>query len=252
MAAKSTKRSEVTATNDGLKPGDFRIGSPESRAAARALIASSKLKLSSSDRECLLIARLKHRYIDAGTWPDYHAMESCPAYQRGWELLSPSFFGPITIDLKLHPYLFAGQEFVKEFDREPQVGDVLRWTDLWPRVQAAEVDYWHNVWERRVPEHPFPLLLDGGYLFVRLVDYAVRDLGANVPMPAGFKPVWHEFPLYHWCWVEDQVLGNTGDSSRWLLQLEWRKVKQVTDLMPRIPAVVFGEDGTVMSYATEG
>src|ERR1039458_1611491 len=89
MIEKTNPKPPVTATNSGPRPGDFPIGSPESRAAARALISARGPKLTRYDRDCMEIVSMT-RLLHAGAWPSYSEIEKLPVWQRGWELFKSS------------------------------------------------------------------------------------------------------------------------------------------------------------------
>jgi hypothetical protein len=182
---KAKRKLPVTATDSGPRPGDFPIGSPKSRAAARAMISARVPKLTRYDRDCMEIVTMK-RLLHAGAWPSYSEMEKLPAYQRGWELVKSSVGFPKFLETmrqvgagKLGKCMFASGEFAGAHGREASAGDILRWTDLKPSIKVEQVNDWRTMWERRVPEYPFPFRYEGGFLFVRLAEYAARQNGSR-------------------------------------------------------------------------
>jgi hypothetical protein len=128
----------------------------------------------------------------------------------------------------------------------------LRWTDLSPKTKPEQVEHWRTVWQRRVPQYPYPLKLVSGSLFVRVIDYVQR-------MPStrtlnGFQPIWDEFPLYRWLSIEDQADGlDFKISQPWDNHVEssWRTGTNVEDLEPKLPAIVFCADGKIKQHIVD-
>jgi hypothetical protein len=251
---KAKRKPPITATDSGPRPGDFPIGSPESRAAARALISARVPKLTRYDRDCMEIVTMT-RLLHAGAWPSYSEMEKLQVWQHGWELVRSSVGFPKFLETmrevgagKLGKCLFASSEFAGAHGREASAGDVLRWTVLKPCIKVEQVNEWRTIWERRVPEYPFPFKHQTGFLFVRAADYVLREHGTRTVN--GFEPVWHDVPQFRWSWVEDEALGS--DSSWYDVQRCWAAGTDIADLTPKIQAVLFCEDGTVKPLETAG
>jgi hypothetical protein len=231
--------------SDMLQPSDFPLGSLESRAAARAIASARQPKLSQWDRECLLIERICG-YLHAGAWPSYSEMEKLPVWQHGWELVKSSPNLPKFVETmrqlgsgKLTNCPFASIEFAAAHGRGPSAEDVLRWTDIKPTITAEHLDEWREIWKRRVPEYPFPFRHEGGFLFVRFAEYAVRETSRKTL--GRLKPAWDEIPQYCWSWVEDEALGS---HSSWCdMERRWEEGTEIADFIPKIQAVVFCEDG---------
>lgn len=254
MIEKAERKPPVTATDSGPRPGDFPIGSPESRAAARALISARGPKLTRYDRDCMEVVSIT-RLLHAGAWPSYSEMEKLSVWQRGWELVRSTVGFPKFLEAmrqigagKLCKCPFASCEFASAHGREASAGDILRWTDLKPSIKIEQVNKWRTIWERRVPEYPFPFKYQTGFLFVRVAEYVLRE--PDTRTIAGFAPVWHDVPQFRWSWIEDEALGSRD---RWCaVQDAWRRGTETNDLMPTIEAVRFGEDGTVKPLETAG
>lgn len=231
----------------GPQPSDFPLGSPESRAAARAIASARQPKLTRWDHECLLIHRISG-YLHAGAWPSYSETEKLPAWQRGWELVKSSDGFPKFLETmrqlgagKLGKCPFASSEFASAHGRDPSVGDILSWTALKPSITVEDVNGWRTIWERRVPEYSFPFKHGSGFAFVRLADYAVRE--PNRRTLGGFEPIWNDIPQFRWSWIEDEALGS---NSSWCdVERRWAQGTEIAGLTPTIQAVVFCEDGTV-------
>jgi hypothetical protein len=122
-------RVEVPATQ--LSPADFPLGSPQSRAAARALLLAKAPRIAPAtqfDEDALAIYSAMS-YLDATMAPTYHDVEPTTAYIRGQELRD-AVYGPIIpahLDEHLKRYTRASGEFELAFGREPKAGDVLRY-----------------------------------------------------------------------------------------------------------------------------
>jgi hypothetical protein len=161
--------------------------------------------------EIVSITRLLH----AGAWPSYSEMEKLPVWQHGWELFKSSDGFPKFLETmrqvgasKLCKCPFDSCEFARAYGREASAGDILRWTDLKSSIDVEHVNEWRMVWERRVPEYPFPFKHQTGFLFVRVAEYVLREHGTRTV--AGFAPVWHDVPQHRWSWVEDEALGSNS------------------------------------------
>jgi hypothetical protein len=176
MAGKSLSakdnRNLVGATN--LSPADFPLGSPESRAAARAILASAN-RISRSDMD----ARILYGgtcYMNQVMSPSSSDLENTDIYRRGKEIYLRRHGPPTLIHLDPH-YLrqtSASLQFEIVFKREPKAGDVLQFDQL-REWQATHPDGLHigikwfiEAWERQLPEMACPLKQEGGRLFHRL------------------------------------------------------------------------------------
>lgn len=184
------------ATDSGPKPGDFPIGSMESRAAARALVEHAKghkEELSQEDDDaltlygftCLLTSRMS---------PSYAELEQTAAYKRGKEV-----HGPIIPGLPGPSIGTAALSFQMRFGREPVAGDVLRYQDVFV-CDLVMYNTFIPAWCRQIPELPCPLKVENGHLFYRQ-DPKYND-GQEWNGP-------DEGTLSHWSCVEAEANGGT-------------------------------------------
>jgi hypothetical protein len=155
------------ATYTGPKPGDFPVGSMESRAAARALVEHAKghkEELSPEDDDaltlycltCLLTSRMS---------PSYAELEKTAAYKRGKEV-DERLHGPIIPGLPGPSIGTAALSFQMRFGREPVAGDVLRYQDVFV-CDLVIYNTFITAWCRQIPELPCPLKVENGHLFFR-------------------------------------------------------------------------------------
>jgi hypothetical protein len=163
-----------SATVSGLKPGDFPLGSLESRAAARAMLdareagEAKQSELSDDDLDALVVYR-ESMWLTARMTPDYHDVEALPIYKRGKEVYE-TFFGK-TIPAHLDPHFQRGTAasfaFGIAFHREPESGGILRYTDVKANYaqSIADVLLLTEVWKQRLPNLPCPLRIEGDKLF---------------------------------------------------------------------------------------
>jgi len=176
MAGKSLSakdnRNLVGATN--LSPADFPLGSPESRAAARAILASAN-RISRSDMD----ARILYGgacYINARTSPSSSDLAVTDVYRRGKEVYLRQHGPPLLIHLDTHHLRLtsASLAFETVFKREPKAGDVLRfdqlreWQATHPGGLHIGIKWFIEAWERQLSETPCPLKQQDGRLFHRL------------------------------------------------------------------------------------
>ena len=118
-------------------PADFPLGSPQSRAAARALVVARKTPhhLSQADEDALTIY-CGMVYVDVRMTPSYEEIERLDVYARGEEL-HDARYGPILpkveTDRDWHRTR-ASSEFEHAFGREPETVDILRSSSSSPRI----------------------------------------------------------------------------------------------------------------------
>ena len=168
MIEKPRKLPDLPATLSGPRPGDFAVGSAQSRAAARALVLARQPQLTQWNRECLLLVRISE-YLHAAAWPSYSEMEQLPPCRHGWELgleeleklLEP-------LRRPLGPCPFARVEYATAHNRELLPGDILNSSDIKPSIQAEDLDEWRIIWDRLVPEYAFPFKWADGLLLCAL------------------------------------------------------------------------------------
>lgn len=215
-----------------VSPADFEIGSPESRAAARA-IAQKRRELSQEDEDCLTLYN---------SWPSIHfrvAGHEATGFResatKGMEI-SKRRDGPI-IPSHLDPHeqrtTSASIQFEMCFDREPVPGDILTREDIEARYSETML-YLHYemslrpAWERRTPEAPFPFKIENGKAWV---------LSLNDKR----EPVWEvstsEDPEFRWKDVAEEALF--GDRcmtplpyAPWEKNEEWKAIEAVKFIEP--------------------
>ncbi len=176
MSAKSLRgkdnRNLLSATN--LSPADFPLGSPESRAAARAILANAN-RLSQTDMDAQILYG-GECYVNARTSPSSSDLVATDIYRRGEELDLRRNGPPLMTHQDPHHLRLtsASLAFETVFKREPKAGDVLSFDQL-REWQAAHPDGLHpgikwfiEAWERQLPEMPCPLKQQDGRLFHRL------------------------------------------------------------------------------------
>ena len=176
MSAKSLRgkdnRNPLSATN--LSPADFPLGSPESRAAARAILANAN-QLSQTDMDAQILCG-GACYVNARTSPSSSDLLATDIYRRGEELHLRRNGPPLMTHQDPHHLRLtsASLAFETVFEREPKSGDALSFDQL-REWQAAHPDGLHpgikwfiEAWERELPEMPCPLKQQDGRLFHRL------------------------------------------------------------------------------------
>jgi len=83
---RSTTRDRLHATDSAPQPGDFPLGSPESRAAARARVGRMQ-ELTPYDSDCFRICGMM-ACVTYQHSPNESDVKDTGVYQRGWELWS--------------------------------------------------------------------------------------------------------------------------------------------------------------------
>jgi len=191
----------LTAT--GVSPADFPLGSPQSRAAARALL-SRRNTLSQYDADALTPYG-GEVYLNACMSPDYQHLAATAAYSCGKELYEQRHGPPIPVhlDAKQERFTHAAGEFEFAFGREPRAGDVLLFADVQttrgPAVNGINFGRFIEAWQCRIPDLPCPLKFEDGRVFLRL----------NPKYNDGVE--WEESieerPEWAWRWVEEEATG---------------------------------------------
>jgi hypothetical protein len=123
-------RSKPGATDSLPRPGDFPLGSPESRAVARAML-QRKTALSPYDEDCYVLYSCT-THLSGHAKPDSHWLERTPPYIRGREV-SDALFGPIIpchLDPEYPHRTMASIFFEAIHRRVPHPGDVLRYEEV--------------------------------------------------------------------------------------------------------------------------
>ena len=222
----------LLATYRGPKPGDFPLGSAESRAAARAMLDETR-KLSPYEKDCLLISQ-SETWLTSGTDPNWRDLEDTPFYKRGREL-EDALYGPIIpyhLDTKAQRQTWASIAFERIHRREPIAGETLRYEEVEKALPAARYKVFFKAcgeaWERRLPNLTFPFRFEDGKLFRR-----VRNDGRTI--------TWEEEtdiqPRWKWYGIEADAVGG------------WQAAPKPPD-PPGVRAVVFVESPD-MKHATK-
>lgn len=186
-----------SATDSYPQPGDFPLGSPESRAAARAML-QRRTRLSLYDVDCYaLYACTTH--LHAGADPDYQWKEKTDFYRRGREVRD-ELHGPIIpshLDPEYPRRTSASIGFEATHGRLPEPGDILRYEEIAQFYSAekvkAEVEQIQGVWARRLAETPCPFRYENGKMLVRQKD-------------GSWELDWLEDADTHWNNIQDDAL----------------------------------------------
>lgn len=229
----------LIAPDSRPRPADFALGSVESRAAARAMLQTSR-QLSAYDADCLTIYCMMP-YIHAGVDPDYQVLEPTEVYKRGNEVYD-RLYGP---DLPLHlepkseydECRIASLLFSQVNGRQPGSGDTLRYEEVAESLrneEFREVEEFEHAWARRLPNLPCPLKFENGRLYCRSA--SSKPIGAWAENHLGD-------PRCSWSSIEREISGipTTWDTE---FNPDWR---------PAISAVTFvkGEDGMLRAEPVE-
>jgi hypothetical protein len=166
---------ELSATE--ISPADFPLGSPRSRAIARALAQqrTAKPKLSQFDSDARLIyGRMSCPSFGlpcgAALAPD---IRHTTVYARGMEV-AEMLRGPIIpahLNQRQKRITRASGEFEICFGREPVAGDVFHYQHIalvhHPDLIEMETNLFVKAWGRRLGEFPCPVKFENGRLFHR-------------------------------------------------------------------------------------
>jgi hypothetical protein len=188
-------------------PADYPLGSPQSRAVARAWAEAKDPRSSEDVQRDEDALQLYHMTFElyGQVYPDWSAIQHRAILVRANELRLQKY-GPI-VPLHERPTWSqrtrASGEFESCFDREPKAGDLLRWEHVRTRrgPEMNEITFLPQIeaWERQMSDIPCPLKLVDGHLFkrTRKGDWFEELSGT-----------W----LAHWRYVESEVGDTTGDS----------------------------------------
>jgi hypothetical protein len=171
-----TTRDRHHATDSAPQPGDFPLGSPESRAAARAKVGRM-LEMTPYDSDCFSILSM-NACVNYQHSPNYSDIQDTEAYLRGWELWTTMY--PI-IPMHLDP--FNKQESRFSHCREtygvfhalrnkvPIAGDVLRRDEvilIWGvEAVAQEIADFRSAWNRQLPQFRCPIRFEDDKQWLR-------------------------------------------------------------------------------------
>ena len=209
-----------------LSPADFPLGSPQSRAATRVLLAQRRPKFSGADRDALILYAGAH-WINRSMEPD--GLEHTAAYQRGRKLHDERH-GPV-IPAHLDPHYKrstqASLRFELVFGREPKPGDSLRYIDVERSHEAflSSIGDFIGAWRRQIPDMLCPLKIEDGRLYHRLRRGACWPGNEIIAIEGEWREAIDQSPQRWWSNVERDV-GEVG------LGVNLAE-------MPRVSAVVF-------------
>jgi hypothetical protein len=167
----------LAATVSGVRPGDFPLGSQESRAAARAMLSRFQ-RLSQYDEDCLRVYQVT-TWLTARMNPSYCDIEHTAFYTRGSEL-HDMLYGPIIpyhLDAKAQRQNRASIAFESIHGREPVEGDILRYEEVEransPKLYESMVKEFEKAWMRHLPDLTFPFRFEDGKLYKRCGGHGV-------------------------------------------------------------------------------
>jgi len=150
-------------------------------------------------------------YLGATVY-SYDKIKSAGIYDRGRELHEKRY-GPI-VPAYLDPHLkrstLASIEFEFVFDREPKVGDILRFEHV-ATLHAAEVNAYYfgefiAAWHRQLSHLECPLRFEDGTLFKRLMpERRLQDARWEQDSSIG--------PEQKWCGIECEMNRRVGMST---------------------------------------
>ena len=160
-----------TQVATGMRPGDYPLGSLESRAAARAILKDSEP--SQYDKDA--------RILTSGCWlrsdmkPSYQDLEPTAIYKRGWELRHQDKASGKTTAIDTYDLSStaskAGHAFFFAYGRGPAKGDVLRYDDVrliyGPELNLLHLEEFISAWERQLTM-TCPLKIEDGRVFRRI------------------------------------------------------------------------------------
>ncbi len=165
-------------------PADFPLGSPQSRAAARALLQAKAPRMSQSvqfDEDAYVIYRVVCEHFDATMNPTYHEVEPTEVYTRGKEVRDTRHGPMIPFHLDEHAKrsTLASREFESAFGCEPKAGDMLRCYHVGimrnPELSSAWLGRFFGAWRRQLPQMICPLKFEDGRLLKRLTSGSWKE-----------------------------------------------------------------------------
>jgi hypothetical protein len=231
----STSRDGLRATDSAPRPGDFPLGSPKSRAAARAKLRGMQ-EMTPYDSDCFLICSMMDcvNYQHSPNCSDIHDSE---VYKRGWELHNKMY--PI-IPFHLNPFYKNESRYIRCSDaygvfhalrqRLPFAGDMLHReevTSVWGvEIVAEDVAHFQAAWKRRFPQFRCPMKFEQGKKWLRLAESKRgEDSWEEYDSPCTAPEIWAS--------IEAEALG--------------AKAPEI-DNKNGLRAVVFREDGAESFY----
>ena len=192
-----------------FSPADYPLGSPQSRAAARALV-SQRTTLSPADSDALTL-------YTARNWlstQELRPLEATAVYQRGKEL-HLRLFGTTGDEYDGDDPLWQRKDrtqraFEFVFHRDPKPGDILRSSELiecWRSGVLADFSAIIAAWERSLPGLPCPLRVEDGRVLFR------HNLAFTGQPPEWSESFASQAPHVWWSFIEEEV---TGEACRYL------------------------------------
>jgi hypothetical protein len=192
----------LPATHSGPRPGDYPLGSLESRAAARTMLAAQKPSSSEEHSEAFVLYWGALR-LTARMSPDYHDVEELEIYKVGKKVYEAHCgkILPVHLDPAFQRGTAASFAFQSRFHREPEAGDVLHYTDVKARLMEDVDDMmvFVETWDRRVANLPCPFRVEDNKLLCRMK-----------PDRTGKEPYWEQdyrTAEYDWWRIECDALG---------------------------------------------
>ncbi len=208
---------------------DFPLGSPQSRAAARALL-TRKNTLCQDDEDALVLCYATV-HLPSSIEPCYADLEATAAYRRGMELHKSRHGEIVPADFSKHieRSTRTSLEFEYVFGREPKNGDVLtfehvqvvRGTDALKKIFGPLIE----AWQRQIPDLICPYKFEGDRLFRHLRKGACRSCNGIAATEGGWHEAIDEGPEWNWREVEKELKG-------------WKCPQRLEDI-PTIPAIMF-------------
>lgn len=223
MQAKSlsekANRDRISATN--LNPADYPLGSPESRATARAMLAQinrpTEAQRDESDCRWLYVGKSYLRDAEQVgpcrqrlLCPGSKDLENTQAYTRG-ESLSRARSVPVVpshLDPVSRRSTMPSRAFEQIHGREPSAGDVFRfahvkeWLSRHPRGYDIGIAFFIEAWKRQIPELPCPLKQENGLLFCRY------DPASNNGVE--WEEAKEQYPTVWWRYAEEEAFAHLG------------------------------------------
>jgi hypothetical protein len=191
-----------------ISPADYPLSSPESRAAARALV-SQRTALSPADRDALNLYNARYWLSTQELRP----LEATAVYQRGNEL-HLRLFGSTGDEYEGDDPLCQRRDrtlraFEFVFHRDPKPGDILRASELiecWHGRVLATFEELITAWQRSLPGLPCPLRIeDRRILFRRTAAFTGQPSEWSEAFVSKAAHVW-------WSLVEEEA---TGEANRY-------------------------------------
>jgi len=164
------------ATGSSIRPGDFPLGSAESRAAARAKLQQVQ-KMTPYDRDCLSIYNMMYAVPYAHS-PNSSDIKDTDVYKRGHELSAA--LDPV-VPMYLDPFYQQERRYSRcqeaylyfhvLYRRLPISGDVLHREVIettWGVEEVAEhIGKFRAAWRRQFPQFPCPWKFEDGKEWLR-------------------------------------------------------------------------------------